>query len=225
MTLGGARPKSMKGLDAIARRLEGELDEKDRVRESALRSARDLVRAAGAALRGMHRGEDVRRTLAHAREEARKLRAMLSPHPDLWHSGAVEQALQEMSEAAIVHSLLNGRPVPDPRELGVTSAAYLLGLADTVGELRRFTLDRLRAGDLPSAARHLDAMEDIFDVLIRFDHPNAIVPLRHKQDVARGLIERTRGELAVATRGLALERRLEKLEKRQTTSPKKRGGS
>jgi len=205
----------MRGLDPIAKRLEAELDEKDRVREVALRSARDVVRLSGAAMRAMHRGEDARKLLAAARENARSLHTILGDHADLWHGGAVEQALQEVSEAAIVHSLLTGRALPDPKTLGVTSAAYLLGLADAVGELRRFALDRMRAGDVAKASGFLEMMEDIFDVLLRFDHPNAIVPLRHKQDVARGLLERTRGELAVATQGQALERRLRALVKKR----------
>jgi translin len=123
----------------------------------------------------------------------------------------VEGALQEVSEAAIVHALLRGNTLPEPEALGVTSAAYLLGLGDAVGELRRFALDRLRDGKVDDAAGYLRMMEDIFDALLRFDHPDAIVPLRHKQDVARGLLERTRGELAVAAHGTALERRLRDL--------------
>ena len=218
------RAPSMKGLDPIVARLEAELDEKDRVREEALRVARDLVRLAGVAIRGMHRGEDVKNPLDAVRDTTSRLREVLADHPDLWHGGAVEVALQEAAEAAIVHSVLGDAALPDPREIGVTSAAYLLGLADAVGELRRFALDRLRAGKVEDAMGFLDHMEEVFDALLRFDHPNAILPLRHKQDVARGLIERTRGELAVASHGLTLERRLRALaEKRRRTSPRKRG--
>jgi len=204
----------MKGLDRIVDRIEAELDEKDQVREVALKSTRAIVRAAGAAIRGMHRGEDVSKALEDAREETRRLRSLLADHPDLWHGGSVEGALQEVTEAAIVHSLLKDEPLPTPEDLRVTSAAYLLGLADGVGELRRFVLDRMRDGEIEAAARYLQLMEDIFDALLRFDHPNAIVPLRHKQDVARGLLERTRGELAVAAHGTALERRLRELTKK-----------
>ena len=203
----------MKDLDAIIRRIEAELDEKDEVREVALKSARSIVRLAGASIRGMHRGEAIDGTLATAREETQKLRALLSEHPDLWFGGAVEGALQEVSEAAIVRAIVSGSPLPSPTELGVTSPAYLLGLADAVGELRRFALDHLRVGRVEEAAAYLDRMEEIFDALLRFDHPDAIVPLRHKQDVARGLVERTRGELAVAAHGTALERRLRDLTK------------
>ena len=91
------------------------------------------------------------------------------------------------------------------------SAAYLLGLADTVGELRRFTLDALRGGDLPTAERYLAVMEEILEALLRFDYPAALVALKPKQDTARALIERTRGELAVAVRGMALEAKLDRL--------------
>jgi translin len=201
----------MKGLDRIVDRIEAELDEKDRVREAALKSSRAITRLAGSALRGMHRGEDAAKALAEAQSETKGLRALLAGHPDLWHGGSVEGALQEVSEAAIVHALLRGNTLPEPEALGVTSAAYLLGLGDAVGELRRFALDRLRDGKVDDAAGYLRMMEDIFDALLRFDHPDAIVPLRHKQDVARGLLERTRGELAVAAHGTALERRLRDL--------------
>lgn len=204
----------MKDLDGIVDRIEAELDEKDQVREVALKSTRTIVRLAGAAIRGMHRGDDVTVPLDQAREETRRLASLLADHPELWYGGSVEAALQEVAEAAIVHSLLGGEPLPDPKDLGVTSPAYLLGLADAVGELRRFVLDRMRAGEIEDAAKHLDVMEEIFDALLRFDHPNAIVPLRHKQDVARGLLERTRGELAVAAHGAALERRLRDLAKK-----------
>jgi len=216
----------MKGLDAIVARLEAELDAKDRVREEALRAARDIVRLAGVAMRGVHRGEDVRAPLVATRDATHRLRRLLAEYPDLWHGGAVEAALQEAAEAAIVFGVLEGAELPDPRDLGVTSAAYLLGLADAVGELRRFALDRLRAGKIEEATGYLERMEEIFDALLRFDHPNAIVPLRHKQDVARGLIERTRGELAVAAHGHSLELRLRALAKRPTKpSPRSRGGS
>ena len=60
--------------------------------------------------------------------------------------------------------------------------------------------------------RRLENMENIYDQLMRFDHPSAIVPIRRKQDVARTLIEKTRGEIAVATRGKVLEDKISGLE-------------
>ena len=204
----------MRGLDRIVDRIAAELDETDRVRELALKSARTITRLAATAIRGMHRGDDPSKMLAEAQTETKRLGTLLAGHPDLWHGGSMEGALQEVSEAAVVHALLRGKPLPEPEALGVTSAAYLLGLADAVGELRRLALDRMRDGKVDDAAGYLGMMEDIFDALLRFDHPDAIVPLRHKQDVARGLLERTRGELAVAAHSARLEKRLRSLSRK-----------
>lgn len=204
---------AVKNLPEIIDEIEARLDEKDEVRELALKSSRAIARLAGAAIHRLHKGEGSGPELLEAREEALKLRSLLEDHPDLYHAGFVESALQEVCEAAVVHAILAGKALPGPKELGATDTAYLLGLGDSVGELRRLALEALRRGDVASAADHLKRMEDIFDGLLRFDYPNAIVALKRKQDVARSLIEKTRGELAVATRGKALEDKIDSLRK------------
>jgi len=205
----------VKDLDRIVAHLEKDLDEKDRVREASLRAARSITRLASTAIRGMHRAEDVEKELKALRGEVLALGRSLRSHPEFWSGGTVEGALQEASEAAIVHAILRDRPLPGPDEVGVTGAAYVLGLGDSIGELRRLALDRLRVGALDEANRFVDAMEEMYHALLRFDYPDAIVAVRHKQDVARSLLERTRGELAVATRSAELERKLARLTKRR----------
>jgi len=204
----------VKGLKDIIGEIESRLDEKDEVRELALKSSRAIARLSSAAIHGLHKGEDSETPLREAREEAMKLRSVLEEHPDLYHSGFVENALQELCEAAVVDAIAHGRPLPGPSELGATDASYLLGLGDAVGELRRFALEELRRGNVATAADHLKTMEDIFDLLVRFDYPSGLVAMKRKQDIARSLIEKTRGELSVATRGKALEEKLDRLERR-----------
>lgn len=204
----------MKNLPDIIGEIEARLDEKDEVRELALKSSRAIARLSSQAIHGLHKGEDSEGPLRDAREEAMKLKSVLEDHPELYHAGFVENALQELAEAAIVHAIAKARPLPSPREAGATDASYLLGLGDVVGELRRFALEALRRGDVAGAADHLKTMEDIFDALVRFDYPSALVALKRKQDVARSLIEKTRGEIAVATRGKALEDKIDRLEGR-----------
>ena len=204
----------MNDLDRIVARLERALDEADRVREASIAAARAITRLAAEAMRKMQRGEDVARDLRAAREAVSRLRTLLRRHPKLWHGGTVEGALQEVAEAEVVHAIVRRRPLPPPERLGVTPAAYVLGLGDAVGELRRLALDRMRVGDIPAATRYADAMEEMFHALLRFDYPDAVVAVRHKQDVARGLLERTRGELAVAARSAELERKLARLARR-----------
>ncbi len=204
----------MKNLRDIIGEIEARLDEKDEVRELALKSSRAIARLSSAAIHSLHKGEDADASLREAREEAMKLRSVLEEHPDLYHSGFVENALQELCEASIVYAIAHGSPLPGPKECSATDASYLLGLGDAVGELRRFALEGLRRGDVAGAADHLKKMEDIFDALVRFDYPTALVALKRKQDIARSLIEKTRGEVAVATRGKALEDKIDHLEGR-----------
>jgi len=105
--------------------------------------------------------------------------------------------------------MLEHESLPGPKELGLTDTAYLLGLGDVVGELRRFALEHLRRGNVTLASAFLEKMERILDALMRFDYPTALVALKRKQDVARSLIEKTRGEVAVAARSQELADKLD----------------
>jgi translin len=89
--------------------------------------------------------------------------------------------------------------VPTPDALGVEDAPYLNGMAEAIGEARRRVLDLLREGRVDDGDSVLSAMEDLYAVLVTMDYPDAITGnLRRSTDVARSLIEKTRGDLAVA---------------------------
>lgn len=203
----------MDNLDKIARDIESELDEKDEIREVALKSSRAIARLSGSALRQMLKGEDESDNLEAAREEAHRLSGVLEGHPDLYYSGFVENAFQELTEVNILRSILRNEPLKTPKDIGVHSVSYLLGLGDVVGELRRIALDALIEGDVQKAHDCLKKMETIYDTIIRFDYPSALVAIRRKQDIARSLIEKTRGEIAVASRGRALETKIDEMNK------------
>ena len=201
----------MKNLDAAIERIEAELDEKDHVREIALKSSRAVVRLSGSALKDLHRGGPVKDKLSELKDEVSRLSSLLGDHPDLVRAGYVESAFQEYAEVGMVLSLLEKDDVPLPEDLGIGSVPYLLALGDTIGELRRFALEELRRGNVDQANRFLDRMEDIYHALVRFDYPDAIAAVKHKQDVARSLLEKTRGDVAVATNARRLHDRLDDL--------------
>lgn len=201
----------MKNLEKVISKIETELDEKDQIREVALKSARAVARMAGAILRGLHRGEDGKAELVELKDEVMRLSSLLADHPELEHAGYVESAFQEYAEVGIVMALQERDDVPAPEELGIGSVPYLLGLGDTVGELRRFCLDELKQGRVARANHYLETMEDILTAIMRFDYPEAIVPLRHKQDIARSLLEKTRGEVAVAASTRNLHEKIEEV--------------
>ena len=107
----------------------------------------------------------------------------------------------------------NGKFV-HPEKLNVPPTSYLLGLADVVGELRRRTLDLLRQGDVKGAVKSLETMECIYDELVVRSEALYLVPeLRRKSDVARRIIEATRGDVTVEVRRDILQNSLGKLEK------------
>ena len=124
----------------------------------------------------------------------------------------MQDALQEVAEAAIVLTITKGLDLPEPDELDIPVTAYLMGFADAIGELRRFALEALREGRNEDAIRFLEMMEEMFLILMKFDYPDAIVSIRRKQDIARSVLEKTRGEVAVAVSMRRLETKLASLD-------------
>ena len=177
------------------------LEAKHQAREAALTASRRATRAAANAIRAAHRGERdsaeaLLRDCAAALAEAR---AAVADQPEVEYAGFLADAQKEYAEARTTLAIVTGQPLPGPEELDVREAAWLNGLAETVGELRRHLLDVLRAGDLARAEHLLDAMDDILALLVTIDFPDAVTGgLRRSTDVARSITERTRGDLTTA---------------------------
>jgi translin len=197
----------MKNLDRIINKIEKSIDYKDKTREKALRFSREIIINCRKAIQCIHQElmKDAKSNIKKASIKLQDLYSLTEDHPDLYHAGFVENAAQELVEAYCLYNIMRGKDLPDPDEIKTTYSSYLLGLCDLVGELRRTALDTIRAGKAKEADKHLNMMEDIYDVIIRFDYPSGLIPIKKKQDMVRGLIERTRGELAVAS----CERRIE----------------
>ena len=176
-------------------------DDKDAVRERALQASRIIIRQSSIAIKHVHRGERERACeIIHATKDiVAELRKATVGHPDVWVAGFVQDALRELTEAAFVYALLFGEPLPTPDELGVDDAPYVNGLAEAVGELRRAALECIRRGDIDGAERLLAIMDEIYFLLIPFDHTDAITQgLRRRVDQVRTVVERTRSDVTVA---------------------------
>jgi len=191
----------MKNLDKIVDKIEKSIDEKDKAREQALKASRDIIIGCRKAIQCLHQNliDDAEKHIEKSHSELSNLYSIVSNYGDLYHAGFVENAAQEVVESKCLLNILQGKDLPDPDEIKTTYNAYLMGLCDVVGELRRSALDFIREGNSTKADEYLKMMENIYDAIIRFDYPSALVPIRKKQDMIRGLIERTRGELAIAS--------------------------
>ena len=183
---------------AIGQAVTDELDAKFAAREIALTSSRKAIRACANAIRALHREEtdNAAGLIAEARELLTEAVAASQGHPDLLSSGFVHDAAKEYSEATITAALLAGEPLPSLGDLGVTAAAYLNGLGESIGELRRRLLDRLRHDGVDEAEALFGVMEELQGLLETIDYPDAMTGgLRRTTDVTRSLVERSRADL------------------------------
>ena len=204
----------MHKLESIADQIRKNFDARTAARDQALTQARQLTRACSLAIRAVHRDdiESMQAQLLEAKSLADTLRNSLVSYPDLFHAGYTQDALKEFVEASATCALIQNQPLPTPEELGVHGATYLNGLAEVVGELRRRTLDILRNGYSEEAERLLGIMDDIYSALVSMDYPDAITSgLRRQTDVARSIIEKTRGDITFSLRGEHLEQAIGRL--------------
>ncbi|HLO17959.1 MAG TPA: haloacid dehalogenase [Anaerolineales bacterium] len=204
----------MHKLENIAERIRQNFDVRTSKRDEALKQARQLTRFCSLAIRAVHRDdkEALGATLTEAQNLADKLREDLKRHPDLFFAGYTQDALKEFVEANVTCALIQNQPLQTPEELRVEDATYLNGLAEVVGELRRRILDILRSGYSEEAERLLSHMDDIYSVLVTMDYPDAITNnLRRQTDLARGIIEKTRGDVTLSLRTQQLTEAIRKL--------------
>jgi translin len=197
------------------KKIEKSLDEKDVVREKALKSCREIIRKSRDSIASLHRGEieNAEELVKGAIVENFNLVDLVKKHPDIFSAGYMENAFQELVEACCLLAIATNDDLPDPDRLKVSYPSYLLGIGDLIGELRRSSLDSLKKGEIERAEENLHKMEGFYDALMKFDYPSAIVPIRKKRDFARNLIERTRGELSIARSNKELENKIEEMKK------------
>lgn len=202
-------------LDLICEEVRREFDQKTALRDEALKQARELTRHASLAIRAIHREEpdEAQLEIDQARELAHALTNTLKTnHPDLFFAGYTQDAIKEYCEACLTVAMIKGEALPTPQELGAEPPAYLNGLTETLGELRRRCLDLLRPGYSAEVERLLALMDDVFTQLVTMDYPDAITDgLRRRTDLARGIIERTRADITVSFRQNELEIKLDRL--------------
>lgn len=205
----------MDHLEEIAEKIHQSFETRTATRDRALSQARMLIRHCANAIRAVHRdeNENVEEHLREARCLVDALRGDLDSYPDLFHAGYTQDALKEYAEANLVYALVNNKSIPSPAELHLEDATYLQGLAEAASELRRRCLDLLLKENSEEAERMLSYMDDIYDVLVTMDYPDAITGgLRRLTDVLRGITERTRGDLSLSLRQEHLEKSLKLLE-------------
>lgn len=198
-------------LDPLMEGIRAAFVDKNQARERALPLCREAIRHSANGIRAVHREDfdQAKELIARAGELLSQAAEALHDHPSIYHAGFVHDSQKEFAEASATYAVISGQPLPTPEGLSVEVPAYLNGLGETVGELRRHLLDRLRTGDVEHCEVVLRAMDDIYSVLVTIDYPDAMTGgLRRTTDSVRGILERTRGDLTISMRQRELERKL-----------------
>ena len=188
---------------------------KNAARERALPKSRAAIRFCANSIRATHRleFESARQLMAQAATLLQEMERDLREHQDIFFAGFVHDAQKEYAEAMTFVAIVQDAPLPSAEELGIGWAAYLNGLAEAVGELRRYVLDQLRRGNTLSCEHFLGVMDDIYALLITVDFPDAITGgLRRTTDATRGILEKTRGDLTTAIGQAQLQQSLQVLQ-------------
>ena len=210
--------KSTDGLEAIAEQIRRGFTELDAAREKVLPCCREVIRNCSQAIRAVHRQEfdQAAKLLKTARSLLDDAQKAAVDYSELNHTGFFKDAQKEYAEGSILLAVVGGKQIPSPGSLGIDAAAYLNGLGEAVGELRRYLLDSMRQGDISRGEELLLVMDDIYSVLVTMDFPDAITGgLRRTTDMVRGVLERTRSDLTLIMRQKDLENRLDKIRRTQ----------
>lgn len=200
-------------LEKMVQKMNLYFSAQDQVRERLLKLSREVIRLSGSAIRSIHHGElkKSKDLISSAGKIVADMNQIMSDSRNYSGSGFVHDSFKEYAEACIVYSLIDKKPLPEPEQIAVGYPAYLNGLGEAVGELRRHLLDKLRKSNFSRADEILNLMDGILGVLVVMDYPDAITyGLRRTADVARGIVEKTRSDLTLVTQQDRLANKLAK---------------
>ena len=201
-------------LSNIGQQAIDQLNDRNRDREQALAVSREVVRISANAIRAVHRAdfEEARGLVQKGAARLKEAEHIREDNPLIYNAGFMNDARKEFTEANVTLAVISGGPLPGMEELGVDPSSYLNGMAEVIGELRRYILDRLRSDQVERCQEMMELMDEIYGVLVTVDFPEAVTGgLRHTTDAMRGILERTRGDLTIALRQYSLELRIKNL--------------
>ena len=188
----------MSGIESGVNAAISQLETIEKGREAAMACSRRVIRLSKKVIHAIHDGEPVDEPLDQMRLELDAMKSHCST-PEVLMSGPVQDAMGEYAEAEIMSALASGDVIPDHIQLGIGASPWIQGFCDCAGELRRMVMTRLAEGDLDGAKGVFSIMEEVHEEIQMLDVPDAIAPVRRKQDIARGLMDKTRSEMTLAS--------------------------
>ena len=204
---------SSSGIQSSLEEIDKNLKDVQDRREKLIKGTRDVVMLCSKSIVAMHHNQ-----LDDAQSKMDQAKAMLAEFRDYAQQDLyryISVAEQELVEAYALRSVMEDKPMPSMRELGVIGESYLTGLLDCVGEIKRLIYDRMRSGKGKDAEKLFATMEEIYNAIYPFAvYDNIVSGLRKKLDVARMLIEDIRATVTEESRRKALIEAVSSFEKK-----------
>ena len=202
-------------LNKIFTELNETLEKLDKDRESILKLSRTLIRNCSIAIKNIHRMEynQYHQKIITIQNIHKDMLLLVSTNPGVFLK-YLKTPEQEYTEAIAFYAVISKEPLPLPGDLKINPINYALGLADVIGELRRYALDNIRNSVVDDLNYILECMDDIYTNLFSIDYPAGLTQdLRRKTDQARNIIEKTRGDVSISLQMNDLKSCIEKSEK------------
>ncbi len=193
-----------------------DFDKKYEIREEVITLLRESLINSKSAINAVHSKDSnmAQLRLEKAKEKIEQAKILLEHFPDL-HIGMLYLSFQEFTEASILYEVIFHNNIITPEELGVSALSYLLGIADSIGEFRRSVLDSLRRDKVEDGEETLEIMEKLFAELAAMESAQSLESnLRRKIDVARRILEITRGDVTTEIRREHLKKAMSSFEKK-----------
>ena len=182
---------TLKNVKSSLPRISKSLQASNASREFLIKNTRDVVIFCSHSIIAAHKGD-----LRLAKQKIKKAEIILKRNQKKAKNNFKKYLITPEQEFVEAHSFLavvENKEIPSHKSLKVSEEAYVLGLLDCIGELKRFVLDNIRNGQLKKADRIFNVMENLYQTLYPFAMYDKIVrEARRKLDVNRVLVEETR---------------------------------
>lgn len=203
---------TLKNVKASLNKISKSLETVQDNREFLLKNSREIIILCSRSIISLHKGDykTAKKNLTQADLLLKKYRKKATS--DLRRYLIIPE--QEYVEAAGLLAIIEGKEIPTYTKLSVMEESYVLGLLDCIGELKRMIFDKIRTGDIDSALRVFEVMENLYLNLYPFSMYDKVVKeARRKIDVNRILVEDVRGAITEEKRRSELIKELKKLKK------------
>lgn len=180
-------------------------------REQLIKESRDIIILCSQAIISLHQGhiQESQLKLDKAKDLYFSLRTLAQA--DLLRYLSISE--QELVECSLLMSIVKNESLPGSDEIGVSSQAYLFGILDCIGEIKRMVYDMVRLNRYDQAEYLFRVMQEIYSEIYPFSiYDNIVNGIRKKLDVCKILIENTRELITEEARRSIIIESLKKLE-------------